>query len=117
MYRNHSEWDAIEEAHLLAARPTPGEHDVEEPDPYCFGDDPCVCIQIKAARENERQRLTSRVPLDSDETRGNDHDPVCPPGFKPYGRNKCHICAIIDAARESERTLLAPLFARKFLLS
>lgn len=117
MNREHSEWDAIDEIHLRASKESPGRHDVAEPDPYCFGDDPCVCLQIKAARENERQRLTSPIPLDHSGSGDNTHDPVCPPGFKPYGRNKCHICAIVDAARESERKILAPYLSRKTVLS
>ena len=56
-----SEFDLIEQAHLDAKSPTPGEHDVAVPDPYCFGDDPCVCVQLKAAREDERQRMAARL--------------------------------------------------------
>jgi hypothetical protein len=51
-----SEFDLIEQAHLDAKSPTRGEHEVAVPDPYCFGDDPCVCVQLKAAREDERRK-------------------------------------------------------------
>lgn len=54
-----NEADLIEITHITARTPTPGDHDVREPDPYCFGDDPCVCVQIKAAREDERRRTQS----------------------------------------------------------
>ena len=46
---------------------------------------------------------------DTDLYRGDDHDPVCPPGFKPYGKSRCHICAIINAARASERENIAKM--------
>ena len=55
-----SEFDLIEQAHLDAKAPTRGQHDVVVPDPYCFGDDPCVCVQLKAAREDERRRLIAK---------------------------------------------------------
>lgn len=55
-----SEFDLIEQAHLAAQAPTRGEHDIAKPDRYCFGDDPCVCVQLKAAREDERQRLIAK---------------------------------------------------------
>lgn len=55
-----SEFDLIEQAHITAQAPTRGEHEVAVPDPYCFGDDPCVCVQLKAAREDERQRMIAR---------------------------------------------------------
>ena len=56
-----SEFDLIEQAHLDAKSPTHGEHDVVVPDPYCFGDDPCVCVQLKAAREDERNRVVAKL--------------------------------------------------------
>lgn len=52
-----SEFDLIEQAHITAQAPTRGKHDIAKPDRYCFGDDPCVCVQLKAAREDERRRL------------------------------------------------------------
>ena len=51
-----SEFDLIEQAHLAAQAPTRGQHDIAKPDRYCFGDDPCVCVQLKAAREDERRK-------------------------------------------------------------
>lgn len=60
MNPEHSIYDAIHEAHAIASTPTRGEHDISDPDPYCWGDDPCVCVQLKAAREDERNRLIAR---------------------------------------------------------
>lgn len=56
-----SEFDLIEQAHLDAKAPTRGQHDVVVPDPYCFGDDPCVCVQLKAAREDEHNRVVAKL--------------------------------------------------------
>lgn len=61
MNPEYSEYDAIHEAHAIALTPTRGEHEVNEPDPYCWGDDPCVCVQLKAARENERNKCWDAV--------------------------------------------------------
>ena len=41
----------IDAVHRMAATPSPADHDVPDPHPYCFGDDPCVCIQLIAACE------------------------------------------------------------------
>ena len=50
--------EAIESFHRMAKFPTVARHEVEDPDPYCFGDDPCVCLMLMAAREDERTRHT-----------------------------------------------------------
>ena len=50
----------IDWAHRIAATPSPGEHDMDPPHPYCFGDDPCVCIQVYAAEERALLTLYDR---------------------------------------------------------
>ena len=47
----------IDWTHKMAQTPSPGDHDIEPPHPYCFGDDPCVCIQLYAADEACEQRV------------------------------------------------------------
>jgi hypothetical protein len=48
-----SEADAIAWAHQMAKTPTTGDHEVADPHPYCLGDDPCCCVQLIAACEND----------------------------------------------------------------
>ena len=60
-----SEADAIAWVHQMAKTPTPGDHEVAEPHPYCLGDDPCCCVQLIAAeqtaRADEREKAVGRV--------------------------------------------------------
>ena len=60
-----SEADAIAWAHQMAKTPTPGDHEVADPHPYCLGDDPCCCVQLIAAcetaRADERDKAAGRV--------------------------------------------------------
>lgn len=60
-----SEADAIAWVHQMAKTPTPGDHEVAEPHPYCLGDDPCCCVQLIAAeqtaRADERTKAAGRV--------------------------------------------------------
>jgi hypothetical protein len=32
-------------------------HDLDPPDEFCHGDDPCVCLQIRDARADERRKM------------------------------------------------------------
>lgn len=36
-------------------------HDVAEPDPFCYGDDPCVCEQLALARADALKRAREAV--------------------------------------------------------
>ncbi len=60
-----SEADAIAWVHQMAKTPTPGDHEVAEPHPYCLGDDPCCCVQLIAAeqtaRADEREKAAGRA--------------------------------------------------------
>lgn len=60
-----SEADAIAWVHQMAKTPTPGDHEVAEPHPYCLGDDPCCCVQLIAAcetaRADERTKAAGRA--------------------------------------------------------
>lgn len=60
-----SEAEAIAWVHQMAKTPTPGDHEVAEPHPYCLGDDPCCCVQLIAAeqtaRADEREKAAGRV--------------------------------------------------------
>ncbi len=60
-----SEAEAIAWVHQMAKTPTPGDHEVAEPHPYCLGDDPCCCVQLIAASEtaraDERIKAAGRV--------------------------------------------------------
>jgi len=60
-----SEAEAIAWAHQMAKTPTPGDHEVADPHPYCLGDDPCCCVQLIAAeqtaRADEREKAAGRV--------------------------------------------------------
>lgn len=60
-----SEAEAIAWVHQMAKTPTPGDHEVAEPHPYCLGDDPCCCVQLIAAEEtaraDERTKAAGRV--------------------------------------------------------
>lgn len=60
----------VDWAHKMAQTPSPGRHDVDPPHDYCFGDDPCVCIQLYAAQEQALNRAREAVrhalgPLDA----------------------------------------------------
>ena len=39
-------------------------HDVDEPDLLCLGDDPCVCLQLRAARRQTLEQALSLVDKD-----------------------------------------------------
>lgn len=60
-----SEAEAIAWVHQMAKTPTPGDHEVADPHPYCLGDDPCCCVQLIAAcetaRADERIKAAGRV--------------------------------------------------------
>lgn len=60
-----SEADAIAWVHQMAKTPTPGDHEVADPHPYCLGDDPCCCVQLIAAeqtaRADEREKAAGRA--------------------------------------------------------
>ena len=49
-----SEAEAIAWVHQMAKTPTPGDHEVADPHPYCLGDDPCCCVQLIAAEQTAR---------------------------------------------------------------
>jgi hypothetical protein len=105
-----SESDMIEIAHISAQTPTPGQHDIADPDPYCFGDDPCACVQIKAAREDERRRIlnearrtSTRVPDTTHDPSISTHDRYCPPGLGKPDRDECPVCLSIKTIRADER--------------
>jgi len=36
-------------------------HDVAEPDPFCYGDDPCVCEQLALARADVLKKAREAV--------------------------------------------------------
>ena len=36
-------------------------HDVAEPDPFCYGDDPCVCEQLALARADALKKAREAV--------------------------------------------------------
>ncbi len=64
-----SEAEAIAWVHQMAKTPTPGDHEVAEPHPYCLGDDPCCCVQLIAAcetaRADEREKAAGRVRVET----------------------------------------------------
>lgn len=64
-----SEAEAIAWVHQMAKTPTPGDHEVAEPHPYCLGDDPCCCVQLIAAeqtaRADERVKAAERVRVET----------------------------------------------------
>lgn len=64
-----SEAEAIAWVHQMAKTPTPGDHEVAEPHPYCLGDDPCCCVQLIAAeqtaRADERVKAAERVRVEA----------------------------------------------------
>ena len=64
-----SEADAIAWVHQMAKTPTPGDHEVTDPHPYCLGDDPCCCVQLIAAeqtaRADEREKAAGRVRVET----------------------------------------------------
>lgn len=64
-----SEADAIAWVHQVAKTPTPGDHEVADPHPYCLGDDPCCCVQLIAAeqtaRADERVKAAERVRVET----------------------------------------------------
>ena len=64
-----SEADAISWVHQMAKTPTPGDHEVADPHPYCLGDDPCCCVQLIAAeqtaRADERVKAAERVRVET----------------------------------------------------
>ena len=64
-----SEADAIAWVHQMAKTPTPGDHEVADPHPYCLGDDPCCCVQLIAAeqtaRADERVKAAERVRVET----------------------------------------------------
>ena len=112
-----SESDMIEMAHISAQTPTGGRHDIADADPYCFGDDPCACVQIKAAREDERRRMrrdnirdrrtSTRVADTTHEPSISTHDRYCPPGLGKHDREQCLVCQQIAIVREDERNQIA----------
>jgi len=109
-----SEADMIEMAHISAQTPTGGRHDIADPDPYCFGDDPCACVQVKAAREDERRRILGEALRNSGPVADTTHDPsisthdrYCPPGLGKHNREQCLVCQQIAILREDERNLIA----------
>ena len=51
----------IDRVHAMAATPSPADHEADPPHPYCFGDDPCICVQLIAACETERAKVRDMV--------------------------------------------------------
>ena len=97
-----SEADAIAWVHQMAKTPTPGDHEVADPHPYCLGDDPCCCVQLIAACETARadERIKAAGRVDAAEIC------TCDPrwdGFnKGQHRDWCVRMVTLAAIREAE---------------